>query len=88
MILEAAFRQETPSLLLTILAFNITHVVYLLFNLTLRMTSYHMCSALLFLPLAWVDLRPLHHLRWSPFVTKVNSWKECVTIVERRLFSG
>ena len=33
----------------------ITQVVYLLFMLPFRMTANHMCSVLLFLPLAWVD---------------------------------
>ena len=48
----------------------LTHVIYLLFTLPLRMTANFMCSILLFLLLAWVGLGNLQHLRWSPLSQK------------------
>ena len=51
----------------------ITHIVYLLFMLPLRMTTNRMCSVLLFLPLGMGRPRILAASKMKPFVRKRSS---------------
>ena len=55
-------------------------VVCLLFMLPLRMNAYHMCSVLLFLPLAWVGLRHLQHIIYLSIYIYIYYLSVCLSV--------
>ena len=59
----------------------ITHIVYLLFMLPLRMTNNHMCSVLLFLPFGMGRPKTPAASKIKPFVRKRNSWSHDKSIL-------
>ena len=59
----------------------ITHIVYLLFMLPLRMTNNHMCSVLLFLPFGMGRPKTPAASMIKPFVRKRNSWSHDKSIL-------
>ena len=62
----------------------VTHVVYLLFMLNLRMSAYHMCLPYVFcstlLSFGKSGCSTPAASKMEPFVTKVNSWKSLLLL--------